>query len=98
MNLREHEAFCERRSEYMLDFYATHPEARLVARERLVKRQARGEMRYRKYDAALRSACVRAYMAGEDPVQIQRRLQIKRSSFYRFVRGIALYRPWRRAR
>lgn len=97
MMRREYELMCEQRGDKLRAYYASHPEAREWRRQHLAARKAAGTMVvYRKYDAAKRSACIRLYLAGEEPSHIMARLGVKRSSFWRFCRGIALRRPWRR--
>ncbi len=99
MKLHEYELMCERRGDKLREYYARHPEARERQRAHLAARKASGTMVvYRKYEAATRAQCLRRYYAGEEPTQIMARLGVKRSSFWRFCRGIALKRPWRRRR
>ena len=97
MNLQEWEAWCDRRSEYMLRAWRENPQWRERAREQALKRQALGEFRYRKYLAADIERCKRLYCSGTPMPELLRETRMSRSTVFRFCKGLrrrGIRRDW----
>lgn len=97
MTLNEWEAWCERRSEYMLRAWRANPHWRAAARHRTLERQARGEFRYRKFTAADIERCRRLYVAGLPMPELLHKTRMCKSSVYRFCKGLrrcGIRRDW----